>query len=55
VKLAYAELVRAGQRSNRVPMSEIELRQLSLLRSELEEERSRAMRSTGAQMQMKTA
>lgn len=39
LKLAYAELVRAGQRSRRVRMSEIELRQLQLLRRELAEER----------------
>lgn len=39
LKLAYAELVRAGQRSRRVRMSEIELHQLQLLRRELAEER----------------
>ncbi|MGH2617319.1 MAG: IS256 family transposase [Thermomicrobiales bacterium] len=40
LKLAYAELVRAGQRSRRVRMSEIELRQLQLLRRELSEQQS---------------
>jgi transposase-like protein len=42
LKLAFAELVRAGQRARRVRMSEIELRQLQLLRSELHEERRAA-------------
>lgn len=42
LKLAFAELVRAGQRARRVRMSEIELRQLQLLRSELYEERRAA-------------
>jgi putative transposase len=40
LKLAFAELVRAGQRSRRVRMSEIEIRQLQMLRRELTEERS---------------
>ncbi len=40
LKLAFAELVRAGQRSRRVRMSEIEIRQLQLLRNELSGERS---------------
>ncbi len=39
LKLAFAELIRAGQRSRRVRMSEIEIRQLQLLRNELSEER----------------
>lgn len=42
LKLAYAELLRAGQRSRRVRMSEIELRQLQLLRRELSAERGAA-------------
>lgn len=42
LKLAFAELVRVGQRARRVRMSEIELRQLQLLRSELHEERRAA-------------
>jgi transposase-like protein len=42
LKLAYAELVRAGQRSRRVRMSEIELCQLQLLRRELIDERGTA-------------
>lgn len=44
LKLAFAELIRAGQRSRRVRMSEIEIRQLQMLRRELTEER--ATRST---------
>ncbi|MGH3927050.1 MAG: transposase, partial [Pseudonocardiaceae bacterium] len=40
LKLAYAELVRAGQRSRRVRMSEIEIRHLQLLRKELAAERA---------------
>jgi putative transposase len=39
LKLAFAELVRVGQRARRLKMSEIELRQLQMLRSELEGER----------------
>lgn len=42
LKLAFAELVRVGQRARRIRMSEIELRQLQLLRSELDEERRAA-------------
>lgn len=42
LKLAFAELVRVGQRGRRVPMSEIELRQLQLLGGELHEERRAA-------------
>ena len=42
LKLAFAELVRVGQRARRVRMSEIELRQLQLLRSELHEGRRAA-------------
>lgn len=42
LKLAFAELVRAGERSRRVRMSEIEIRQLQMLRRELAEERSSA-------------
>lgn len=39
LKLAYAELLRAGQRSRRVRMSDIELRQLEILRAEITAER----------------
>lgn len=39
LKLAFAELVRVGQRARRIKMSEIELRQLQILRHELVEER----------------
>jgi putative transposase len=42
LKLAFAELVRVGQRAHRLRMSEIELRQLQLLRAELAEERRAA-------------
>lgn len=45
LKLAYAELVRAGQRSRRVKMSEIELRQLNLLREQLRAERRQLVRT----------
>ncbi len=45
LKLAYAELVRVGQRARRVKMSEIELRQLEHLRSDLLEERKPQLRS----------
>jgi putative transposase len=42
LKLAFAELMRAGQRARRLRMSEIELRQLELLKTELAEERRAA-------------
>lgn len=42
LKLAFAELVRVGQRARRIKMSEIELRQLQVLRTELAEERGTA-------------
>lgn len=45
LKLAYAELIRAGQRSRRVRMSDIELRQIKLLRDEIAEERGPARRT----------
>lgn len=42
LKLAYAELLRAGQRSRSVRMSDIELRQLQMLRAELAQERGQS-------------
>lgn len=45
LKLAYAQLIRAGQRSRRVRMSEIELRQLQLLREELVAERKTTLQN----------
>ena len=44
LKLAYAELLRAGQRSRRVRMSDIELRQLEILRAEIAAERQNRRR-----------
>jgi transposase-like protein len=49
LKLAFAELVRVGQRSRRLRMSEFELRQLKLLRSELAEERRAATPNSSLQ------
>lgn len=55
LKLAFSELVRAGERSRRVRMSEIEVRQLALLRREIEEERARPARSATPRAQKETA
>lgn len=55
MKLAYAELIRAGQRSQRVRMSEIEIRQLTLLRKEIENERAHPVRVPSGRAQRKTA
>jgi putative transposase len=46
LKLAFAELVRAGERARRVKMSEIELRQLAMLREDVRKERGQPARST---------
>jgi putative transposase len=54
LKLAFAELLPAGQRSQRVRMSEIELRQLNLRRQQLDEERARPAR-TPRRVERKTA
>lgn len=48
LKLAFAELVRAGQRTRRVKMSEIELRQLTMLREQLRKERAQPSRPAAA-------
>jgi len=55
IKLVYAELLRAGQRSKRVRMSEIELKQLSMLRRQVEDERRRPAHTTSPRAKKKTA
>jgi transposase-like protein len=55
LKLAFAELVRTGQRSRRVRMSEIELKQLEILRRQIAEEKARPARMPAPRPQKKTA
>jgi len=55
LKLAFADLVRAGQRSRRVRMSEIEIKQLEFLRKQLLEERAQPVRPSAPRLQKKTA
>jgi putative transposase len=55
LKLAYAELVRAGQRSSRVKMSQIELRQIALLREQLNAERFKPRSTSSPRAARQTA